>query len=160
AEVRRQVLVSKIDAFGRVEEPEAQLRTISARVAGRIDKLYVQFTGQTIRAGQPIADVYSPDVAATAEEYRLAVENRRRLSSGGETQAIEQAEDLVAASRRRLELWGISSQQIDLLTSGDPKLHVTVYAPFGGTITERKATTGQYVNTGDTLYTVADLNEV
>lgn len=157
--VRRQKFVSALDAFGRVEEPEQQLSTVSARIAGRIDKLYVQFTGQTIQRGQPIARIYSPDLNTSAEEYRLALENRKRLG-GADTQAVQQADDLVEASRRRLELWGITSRQIEQLSQGESNLDVTVYSPTSGTITERKVTQGQYVNTGDVLYTLADLNQV
>ncbi|HMK28519.1 MAG TPA: efflux RND transporter periplasmic adaptor subunit [Terriglobales bacterium] len=158
--VRRRRLSDQLQAFGRVEEPETQLATISARIAGRVDKLYVQYTGQPIQRGQAIADIYSPEVSATAEEYRLALEGRRQLGASAEKQAIEQADDLVAASRRRLELWGISPAQISDSSAADSIPHVTIYAPSGGTIIERKVTQGQYVNSGDVLYTVADLSSV
>ena len=157
--VRRQKFVSALDAFGRVEEPEQQLSTVSARIAGRIDKLYVQFTGQTIQRGQPIAKIYSPDLNTSAEEYRLALENRKKLGAAG-TQAVQQADDLVEASRRRLELWGITSRQIQQLSQGESNLDLTIYSSASGTITERKVTQGQYVNTGDVLYTLADLSQV
>lgn len=157
--VQRKKFVSALDAFGRVEEPEQQLSTVSARITGRIDKLYVQFTGQTIQRGQPIAKIYSPDLNTTAEEYRLALENRKKLN-GADAQAIEEADDMVQASRRRLELWGITQRQIDQLSQHDPNVDVTVYSPASGTITERKVTEGQYVNTGDVLYRLADLSQV
>ncbi len=79
AVVRRQPLVTTVDAFGRVEDPESNLSSIPARVAGRVDKLYLQYTGQNVRRGQAIAEIYSPDLASTAEEYRLA--RARRYSS-------------------------------------------------------------------------------
>ena len=63
AEVRTASLKTDIDAFGRVEQPEAQLAAVSARIGGRVDKLYVQYTGERVRSGQPVADIYSPEVA-------------------------------------------------------------------------------------------------
>lgn len=148
-------------AAARVEEPETQLASITARIAGRIDKLHVDFTGQPIRRGQPVAEIYSPDVIATAEEYKLALENRKRLGSSAEPQALSGADDLTAASRRRLELWGLTPQQIDTIgTSNQPQLDLTIFSPVSGIVTERKVTQGQYVNAGDVLYTVTDLSNV
>lgn len=153
-------LKSSIESVGRVEQPEAQLATVPARVGGRIDKLYVQFTGENVRRGQAVAEIYSPELVASAEEYRLALQNRDRMRGSGQKEAVESSNDLVAASRRRLELWGVSEKQIDAAGSGSAGLHVTIYAPAGGSVVERKVTNGQYVNTGDPLFTVADLSTV
>jgi len=79
AEVRTAILKTDIDAFGRVEQPEAQLAAVSSRIGGRVDKLYVQYTGEKVKNGQPVADIYSPEVATAIEEYRLAEENRNGL---------------------------------------------------------------------------------
>lgn len=136
------------------------MATVPARVGGRIDKLYVQFTGETIRRGQAVAEIYSPDLVASAEEYRLALQNRDRMRSSTEKEALENANDLVVASRKRLELWGVSEKQIEAAAAGTAGLHVTIYAPSGGSVVERKVTRGQYVNSGDTLFTVADLGTV
>jgi RND family efflux transporter MFP subunit len=160
AKVSTARITTTVEAVGRVEQPEAQLATVPARVSGRIDKLYVQFTGESIRAGQAVAEIYSPDLVASAEEYRLALQNRERMRSSSEKEALENANDLVAASRRRLQLWGVSDKQIEAAATGTAGLHVTMYAPSGGTVVERKVTRGQYVNAGDPLFTVADLSTV
>jgi len=160
AKVSTARLNATTDAVGRVEQPEAQLATIPARVGGRIDKLYVQFTGEPLRRGQPVAEIYSPELVASAEEYRLAIDNRNRVGGSSEKSAAEGANQLVAASRRRLELWGVSDQQIEDAGSGRASMHVTIYAPGSGTVLERKVTSGQYVNAGDALFTVADLSTV
>jgi Cu(I)/Ag(I) efflux system membrane fusion protein len=160
AKVSTARLNTTTDAVGRVEQPEAQLATIPARVGGRIDKLYVQFTGEPVRRSQPVAEIYSPELLASAEEYRLAIDNRERLERSSEKSAVNGANQLVAASRRRLELWGMSDRQIEEAGSGKAALDVTIYAPVGGTVVERKVTNGQYVNAGDALFTVADLNTV
>jgi RND family efflux transporter MFP subunit len=159
AEVRTAALKTDIAAFGRVEQPEAQLAAISARIGGRVDKLYVQYTGERVQRGQAVADVYSPDVATALDEYRLAQENRNQLRQSDDVYAQQQADALVGASQRKLELWGISNKQIGAPeTSGIP--HVTIYAYASGTVVDRKVTQGQYVNAGDTLFTVADLSQV
>jgi Cu(I)/Ag(I) efflux system membrane fusion protein len=156
AEVHLAKLKTDVDAFGRVEQPEAQLSVIPARVGGRIDRLHVQYTGEKVFRGQAVAEIYSPDAASAIEEYRLAVQSRDRLGSA-RPEAIQQADDLIKASRSRLELWGISDKQIDL--SGTVT-RITVYAPSGGTVVERKVARGQYVNAGETLFALADLNTV
>ena len=160
AKVEPARLKTSVDAVGRVEQPEAQLATVPARIGGRIDKLYVQFTGETVRRGEPVAEIYSPDLIASAEEYRLALQNRERMRSSSEKEAIEGANELVGASRRRLELWGVSEKQIEAAATGNAGLHVTVYSPNGGTVVERKVTSGQYINAGDPLFTIADLTTV
>src|ERR1035441_10986515 len=79
AVVRSEVLKTDVDAFGRVEQPESQLAAVSAWIGGRVDKLFVQYTGERVRKGQAVADLYSPEVATAIEEYRLAQEDRNQL---------------------------------------------------------------------------------
>ena len=159
AEVRTAALKTDIAAFGRVEQPEAQLASVSARIGGRVDKLYVQYTGERVRSGQPVAEIYSPEVATAIEEYHLAEENRSQLKQSDDGFARTQADALVQASQHRLELWGIGSKQTNA-PDKDGVPHVTIYAYASGTVVDRKVTQGQYVNAGDTLFTVADLNQV
>ena len=160
-EVRRRNLQRALVAVAKVDEPETQLASISARIGGRIDKLYLDFTGQQVRRGQIIASLYSPEVFSTAEEYRLALENRKRLGTGAELLAVSGAEDLVNASRRRLELWGLTSQQLDeIASSAKPQIELPIYSTVSGIVTERKVTQGQYVNAGEVLLTVTDLSTI
>jgi len=88
AEVKRQTIRKEIMAPGRVAEPETGISAISARIGGRIDKLLINVTGETVRRGQPIALIYSPEVFTAGEEYKLALDNRQRLSTSKEPQAI------------------------------------------------------------------------
>ncbi|MBZ5683285.1 MAG: efflux RND transporter periplasmic adaptor subunit [Acidobacteriia bacterium] len=161
AVVHHQLIRRQLLAVARVEEPEAQLANISARIGGRIDKLHVDYTGQPVRRGQSIAEIYSPEILTSAEEYKLALENRKRLGSNAEPLAVSGADELIAASRRRLELWGLTPQQIDTIASSDkPQIDLTIYSPASGIVSERKVTQGQYVNAGDVLYTVTDLSTI
>ncbi|HSE50527.1 MAG TPA: efflux RND transporter periplasmic adaptor subunit [Terriglobales bacterium] len=157
--ITRRDIASDLLLPGRVDEAETQLSTISARVAGRIDRLFLDFTGQPVRRGQAVASIYSPDLLTAAQEYRLALESQERLANAT-AEAREQANDLVAASRRKLELWGLSASQIDELAAGRSAVNVTTYSPASGVVKERKVTAGQYVSEGEALFTIADLSRV
>jgi multidrug efflux pump subunit AcrA (membrane-fusion protein) len=87
-DVRTAMLKTDIDAFGRVEQPEAQLAAVSSRIGGRVDKLYVQYTGEKVRSGQAVADIYSPEVATAIDEYRLAEENRNGLRQSDDVSRV------------------------------------------------------------------------
>jgi RND family efflux transporter MFP subunit len=160
-EVRRRNLQRALIAIAKVDEPETRLASISTRIGGRIDKLYLDFTGQQVRRGQTIASLYSPEVFSTAEEYRLALENQKRLGTGAEPLAVSGAEDLVNATRRRLELWGLTTQQLDdIASSAKPQIDIPIYSTVSGIVTERRVTQGQYVNAGEVLLTITDLSTV
>jgi membrane fusion protein, copper/silver efflux system len=160
-EVRRHGVQRALMAVAKVDEPETQLASISARIGGRIDKLYLDFTGQQVRRGQTIASLYSPEVFSAAEEYRLSLENRKRLGTGAEPLAVSGAEDLVTASRRRLELWGLTKKQLDeIASSAKPQIELPIFSTVSGIVTERRVTQGQYVNAGEVLFTVTDLSTI
>jgi membrane fusion protein, copper/silver efflux system len=160
-EVRRRNLQRALMAVAKVDEPETQLASISARIGGRIDKLYLDFTGQQVHRGQTMASLYSPEVSSAAEEYRLSLENRKRLGTGAEPLAVSGAEDLVNASRHRLELWGLTTQQLDeIASSAKPQIELPIYSTVSGIVTERKVTQGQYINAGEILFTVTDLSTI
>src|SRR2546425_8979450 len=161
SEVKRQAIRKDITAPGRVAEPETGIGVISARIGGRIDKLLINITGESVSKGQQVALIYSPEVFTAGEEYRLALENRQRLSASKEPQAISEAEELVRASRRRLELWGLTSEQIEEIASSSEKsIEIATYSSISGIVTKRNVTEGQYVKQGDVLFEVTDLGSV
>ena len=160
-EVQRRTIRKEITAPGKVAEPETGISTISARIGGRIDRLFVKVTGETVSRGDPVALIYSPEVFTAAEEYRLAIENRQRLAASREAQAITDANELVSASRRRLELWGLTAEQIDeRASSQDRPIQITTYSAVSGVVTKRNVAEGQYVKEGDVLLEVTDLSTV
>src|SRR5262245_55111458 len=137
-EVKHREIRNELIVPARVAEPETGIGTISARISGRIDKLFLNITGESVSRGQPVASIYSPDVFATAEEFRLALENRRRLNDSKEPRAIEQADELVQASRRRLELWGLTTDQIESLqATASPAIAMTIYSSVSGIVAKR-----------------------
>lgn len=150
----------EIRAVGTIETDETKLVRVAARVAGRIERLYANFTGQRVAAGAPLYELYSPDLVATQREYLLALENRKKLAEGT-PDAIRSADDLVSAARERLRLWGIDSSQIGALeTSGKPALALTYRSPITGTVLQKSVVEGQYVAEGTELYLLADLSSV
>ncbi len=160
-EVQRQTIRKEIAAPGKVAEPETGIGAVSARIGGRIDKLLVNVTGESVARGQTVALIYSPEVFTAGEEYKLALENRQRLSASKEEQAITAADELVRASRRRLELWALTGQQIDeIASSSEPSIQIAIYSPMSGIVTKRNVAEGQYVKQGDVLFEVADLSTV
>jgi len=160
-EVTRQTIRKEIAAPGKVVEPETGLGTISARISGRIEKLLLNVTGESVRRGDQVALIYSPEIFAAGEEYRLSLENRQRLAASKEADAVVQADELVRASRRRLEIRGLTPQQIEEIASASEKpIEIAVYSPMSGIVTKRNVAEGQYVKEGDALFEIADLSTV
>ena len=161
ARVKRKPLVRNIRAYATVAYDERYMKVVSAWVGGRIDKLYVDFTGVEVRKGDPLAELYSPALITTQQELILALETRGRLWKLGNQESLRSASHLVEATKMRLLLWGITKNQIDEIErTREVKTHMTIYAPIGGTVIDKKAFEGQYVKEGERLYTIADLSTV
>jgi Cu(I)/Ag(I) efflux system membrane fusion protein len=152
-------LVREIQTVGEIGYDERRIKVVSAWIDGRIDKLYVDFTGVHVKKGQPLAEVYSPELFSTQQEFLLALETRARLWALGNQDALKSAGDLVEATKRRMLLWGISKKQIDEIErTRKVNTHMTIHAPIGGTVIHKQAIEGQYVKMGEKLYTIVDLS--
>ena len=161
ARVKRKPLVRNIRAYGTVAYDERRMKVVSAWVGGRIDKLYVDFTGVAVKKGDPLAELYSPALVSTQQELILALETRGRLWALGNQESLRSASHLVEATKQRLLLWGITKDQIDEIErTREVTTHMTIHAPIGGTVTDKKVFEGQYVKEGERLYTIADLSTV
>ena len=148
-------------AMGKVSWDERKVATVSARIGGRIEKLYVDFTGTRVVRGQPLVDIYSPDLVATQREYLLALEGVARTQSDPNPDSREASKNLAAAARARLTLWGITDAQIaELEKSKEPRTAFPVIAPVSGIVRQRLVTTGQYVTEGASLYAIGQLASV
>ncbi len=159
--VALQDLKHEIRAVGTVEADETRFERVAARVAGRVERLHANFTGQAVRRGAPLYTLYSPDLVSTQREYLLALEQQRRLSASGSAEAGESARELVRAARDRLKLWGIGDGQIrELERTGSPRLALTFVSPISGTVLQKSVIEGQYVQEGTELYLLADLSSV
>jgi Cu(I)/Ag(I) efflux system membrane fusion protein len=149
AEVGYRSLTKEIAAVGFVEFDERKLARISARVTGktRIDKLYVNTTGQHVEKGEPLAELYSPDLVVTVQNLLDARQNNNR--------------GLERMTREKLRLWGIETDQIDaIVKTGKPITHVIIRSPIHGHVIKKYQIEGEYVEEGARLYDVADLSTV
>jgi multidrug efflux pump subunit AcrA (membrane-fusion protein) len=161
APVVRQDLVHEIRAVGTIEPDESKLARVASRVAGRVERLHANVTGQPVRRGAPLYELYSPELVATQREFLIALEQQRRLSASGTPQAQESAGALVSAARERLKLWGIGDEQIRRLeATGRPDLTLDFASPISGTVLQKNVIEGQYVQEGTELYLLADLSSV
>lgn len=162
SEVTYVPLQQEIRTVGTIEMDERRVAHIAARFGGRIERLYADFTGATVARGEALAEIYSPDLITTQQEYLTARRNADNLERmATDTQALADARALVEASRERLRLWGITDEQIaELEERSTPSLRSVIRAPIGGVVMRKNVLAGQYVMEGTELYTVADLSRV
>lgn len=157
---RRQLEVP-VRLFGRLEQDETRLSTISAWIPGRIEKLHVDFTGVSVRQGQPLFELYSPRLIAAQEELLQVLRTDRDLADVGIGMVRETARLTVEAARDRLRLLGLDAQQIQAIEHrGQVEERVTIPAPASGVVVERLAAQGDYVETGQAVYRLADLSRL
>lgn len=146
---------------GSVEVDERRLSYVQVRFPGWIRKVFVDATYQTVRHGQPLFTVYSPDLVTTEQEYLLARRNRETLSKSSVSGVAAGAESLLEAARQRLEQWQVPESEIRKLEStGQVIQELTIESPAAGYVLERNALPNLYVQPETRLYTVADLSTV
>lgn len=160
-EARMMPLTREINAVGIVAYDQARQAKVTAWVAGRIDRLYVNTVGAHVSKGAPVAEVYSPDLVSSQQEYLLALHSREQFKESPIPSIAQGGEGLVESARQRLKLLGVKDSQIAALErSGQPTIRLPVYTPLTGTVIEKIALEGQYVNVGDPLFAIADLSVV
>jgi Cu(I)/Ag(I) efflux system membrane fusion protein len=138
-----------IRSVGKVTVDETRVGHVHTRIDGWIDKVFVNFTGDIVKKGEPLLTIYSPEMLASQEELLLAARAREIMPS------------LLAAAERRLQLWDLSDNQIQqVLQTGQPIRSITVNAPMNGFVTERNAFPNQKVTPDSDLYTITDLTRV
>src|SRR2546422_3982762 len=105
-------LAQEIRAVGTVEYDERKLTKVNLRVSGWIEQVFINAIGQSVRAGQPMLTLYSPDLLATQDEYLLALKAQAQLEGSPLAEARQDAAALVASARERLRLWNLNDEQI------------------------------------------------
>ena len=150
-----------IRAAARVTLDETKIAKVQTRIEGWIDQVFVDFTGKHVEKGDPLLTLYSPEVLATEQEYLLALKARRQMQENPVHEMADSTENLVAAAKKRLELWDIASRQIEeVARTGKPLLNLTLDSPISGFVMERNAFPKQHITPDAVLYTVADLSTV
>ena len=147
--VSKQNPVKDIRLYGKVQADERQLQSLVSYLPGRIEKLFVNFTGESVRYGQPVALIYSPDLV-TAQQELL------------ETAATKQSQPvLYEAAKDKLRQWKLSENQIAAIeSSGKVKTNFEVFANATGIVSARRVNNGDYVTPGTVLFDIADLSHV
>ncbi len=154
-------LEKSVYTVGKIAYDESRVAHVTAWVSGRIDDLYVNFTGTIIKKGEGLLSMYSPDLLSTQKEYLLAYWGLEQSKMTTIPEAITSSETLLENTRQRLRLWGITEEQIkELERTQNPQINVTIHAPIGGTIIHKNAFEGKYFETGERLFTIADLSRV
>lgn len=153
----------EIRMVGKVATDETLITHISSYIPGRIDRLFVDYTGIIVRRGDHLCEIYSPELLVAQREYLLALENLERTQrlTDASGMALTTAESMLEAARRKLELWGIPQDEIQRLQrERRPSDHMRIDAPLEGWVVDRMAFNGMYVETGTRLFTVVDLKYV
>jgi RND family efflux transporter MFP subunit len=150
-----------VRTIGIVTADETRIRHIHTKITGWIEKLYVNFTGQLVRQGEPIMSIYSPELLASQEEYLRARQAKKELGSSALPDVQRGGEELQQAARRRLELFDVPQVFIEQLeSSGKTQREVTLFAPVSGYITAKQIYEGAQVEPGMELFTVTDLSKI
>lgn len=138
-------LNKELRTVGKLDYNERQVAYITARIAGRVDRVYADFAGIQVKKGDHLVDIYSPDLLVTGQNLIDAIRSKNN--------------SLRDLTRERLALWGMLPEQIkEIETSGKVNTQLTIFAPIGGTVIEKNVREGQYVKEGDMLYRIADLD--
>ncbi len=149
-----------VRAAGRVEPDERRLYAIAPKFEGYVERLLVNVTGQPVSKGQPLFEVYSPELLSAQREYAIAMQGVASLKDAGGT-AQTGMQQLAESSLQRLRSWDISDEQIKALaSSGEAKRTLTFRSTASGIVTEKKAVQGMRFMPGEALYQVADLSSV
>lgn len=159
--VERRFAEAETRMVGKVDYDETRQRSITSRVAGRLDRLYVNFTGVPVNQGDHLVYLYSPELLSTQQELIQALNAFQELRPDSSEDIRRIRTESLDSARQKLLLWGITQEQVDEIEQrGTPSDHMTIYAPIGGIVTEKLLVEGEYVETGTEIYTIADLSSV
>jgi RND family efflux transporter MFP subunit len=160
-EVTRGAGVHSFRSVGQVAMDETRFTKVQTRIDGWIEKVYVDFTGKYVEKGQPLLTMYSPEMLASQREYLLALRSREIMQGSPLADSQQQSDSLIAASRKRLELFSLSEAQIQEITRTQKQLtNITIYSPISGYVIARNAFPKQRITAETELYTVVDLSRV
>jgi Cu(I)/Ag(I) efflux system membrane fusion protein len=158
--VEKRPLATTIRAVGTVAYDERRVKQVNLRVAGWVTNLAVNYTGQFVRAGEPLLTIYSPELAATQAEYRLALRTQARVGQSAMEPIRTGADAQVQAATERLRRLNVSDEQIEALEQSEPRPETTLVAPISGVVTKKMALQGAYATPDMPLYEIADLSTV
>ena len=159
-------LSETVTTVGSIAFDERRLERISSKIKGmsRVEKLFVNFSGIEVKAGEPLAEIYSPELNQAIRELLIARQSaheRPNLKSAAARELLGGGTDLVTLGRQKLSLWGITPKQVDeILAQGNPDYRVPILSPISGVVVRKNVVEGQYVAEGEAMFEVADLSHV
>jgi Cu(I)/Ag(I) efflux system membrane fusion protein len=151
-----------IRTVGRIEYDERRLATVNTKVEGWIERLYVDYTGKYVKKGEPLVEIYSPELFSTQQEFISLVKwsNTQSTENFGKM-LFQDAQQILDAARERLRLWDITDYQIKKIEkTGKPMKTLTLYSPVSGYVVQKIALQGMRVMPGEKLFDLADLSTV
>lgn len=155
--VAHRYVTADVRMVGKVEYDQTRLAHITAWVAGRLDRLFVEFEGVEVKEGDHMAYIYSEELYTAQEELVSALQSKAERPSSRFVEPLNLAE----SAREKLRLLGITDKQIkEIEQRGKPSTHLTIYSPAGGIVVKKHREEGDRVRTGDRIYTVADLDHL
>jgi RND family efflux transporter MFP subunit len=161
AEVQKRRLSKVVRTLGMVAIDETKQYVVNTKIMGWVEKLHVNYTGQPVKKGQPLLELYSPDLLSTQEEYLTALRYQKALSGSSIKETLSGTENLVGSTRRRLELWDVTDSQIaELEKTGKPRRALTFHSPADGFVMEKMVVEGASVMAGMDLFKIADLSTI
>ena len=161
APVERKFVSAVVRMVGKVDYDETKLAYITAWLPGRLDRLYVDYTGVPVSKGDHMVYLYSPELISAQEELLQALEAVKNIEKTKLSIMREMTEATVHAAREKLRLWGLKAEQIKQIErTGKVEDHMTIYAPAGGIVIHKNGLEGMYVKEGTRIYTIADLSQV
>lgn len=158
----RKAVDLELRLVGKVDYDETRIGSITARFPGRLDRLFVDYTGIAVKKGDHMVSIYSPDLVTAQAELIQSAEIARE-SQGQSGRGIDPASTrrMVEAAREKLRLWGLNEEQIgEIEQKREHSTHLTLDAPMGGIVVEKNALEGMYVQRGTEIYRIADLSRV
>ena len=154
-------LKKTIRTVGRVAYDESRITSVNSKVNGWIEKLHVDTTGEEVRKGGPLIDIYSPDLVSAQQEYLIARGHFEKVKDSPFPDVVKSAGELLASARKRLDYWDISDAQIGKLErTGEVRKTLTLYSPFHGVVMSKAVFVGTRVMTGMELFRIADLSRI
>ena len=161
AEVRRMDMKRTLRTVGVVQMDEEKIARVHVKVAGWIDKVYLDYVGKLVTKGQPLFTLYSPDLVSTEQEYLIARKGQEYLSKAPYADVVSGSDSLLRATRDRLQLWDVTDAQIGKLEeTGKAERTMTLYSPISGFVVTRNAYQQAYVTPETDLYEISDLSTV
>ena len=159
-------LAEVVTTVGSVAFDERRLARLASKVKGmsRVEELFVNFNGTEVKEGEPLAEIWSPELNQAIKELLIAKQSsneRAGLKSAAARELLGGGEDLVSLGRQKLARWGITPKQVDeILAKGAPEYRIPILSPISGVVVRKYVFEGQYVAEGEVMFEVADLSHL